>query len=184
MSPLIWGFGLFFHLPQPIPHLSPHLQCFQWCLQALCIHLAVKNQTVFHSSARCRLLESSCSKSIQLKRKLCKSSGCVKLVAPSADQRPRPLFVLPHPAGHTSPPCPQHHYSWWHETNYWIGLPESEASKSQTWVSKWSFGHEFVLLRLLRLQPSAFSRAGRERPPAFKMCHGLRGVKGFFTAGN
>lgn len=90
------------------PSSLSHLQCFQWCLQALCIHLAVKNPTVFHSSllqgARCKLLGSSYCKSIRL-------TGCVTLVAPSADQRPGPLFVLRHPAGHTSPPCPQQ-YSW------------------------------------------------------------------------
>ena len=39
---------------------------------------------------------------------------------------------------------------------------------------KWSFGHELVLLRL---EPTAFSRCGRERPPAFKMSRGSQGMK-------
>ena len=38
---------------------------------------------------------------------------------------------------------------------------------------KWSFGHELVL----RLEPTAFSRCGRERPPAFKMSRGSQGMK-------
>lgn len=43
---------------------------------------------------------------------------------------------------------------------------------------KWSFGHQLVLLRL---EPTAFSRCGRERPPAFKMSRGSQGMLKVFV---